>query len=182
MDTLVLDQSYMPINRIPWRDAVSMLLRGRAEVIEEDDSRHVTCGQFSWGMPSIIRTLYHLAGSVRRGVKFNRKNLYFRDHGKCQYCGCKVAMDDFEFEHVIPKGQGGTTCWENIVASCTKCNQFKRNRTPHQAGMTLLSKPTKPKASTGSLLMILKDTANIPRSWRDYLVSIGYWTVGLDPD
>lgn len=181
MNTLVLDLSYVPINRIPWKRAVTKLLKGTAELIEEYDDREVRCGQFTWKMPSIIRVLRNVAGVFHRGVKFNRKNLYFRDHGKCQYCGCKVSMEDFEFEHVIPKHQGGTTCWENIVAACTACNRKKRDRTPEQAGMKLLSKPVKPKSVQGSVAMIFRETQDLPKSWRDYLVSIGYWTVTLDP-
>jgi len=181
MDTLVLDMSYIPIGRISWRRAVLKLLKGTAEVVEEYDDREIHCGQFTWKMPSIIRVLRQVVGMFRRGVKFNRANIYFRDKGRCAYCGCKVSMDDFEFEHVIPKNQGGKTSWENIVASCSACNQRKRNRTPEQARMRLRTKPVKPKYVPGSILSLFKDPDHVPKTWRDYLMSIGYWTVSLDP-
>ena len=182
MDVLVLDGSMIPIGRISWRKAISKLLNGKAELIEEYEDRQVHCGQWTWQMPSIIKLFRQVAGVFHRGVKFNRKNLFFRDHARCQYCGTKVSMDNFQFEHVVPRDQGGKTCWENIVASCAACNQKKRNRTPEQARMKLLSQPVQPKNTQGSLLTILKDSSNVPRSWRDYLVSIGYWTAELDPD
>jgi len=181
-DVLVLDAGYAPVAQISWRRAITKLLNNKAELVEEYEDKFVHCGQFTWKMPSIIRLFRQVAGVFHKGVKFNRKNLYFRDHSKCQYCGCKVTMDGFTFEHVIPRHQGGKTCWENIVAACFECNQRKRDRTPEQAGMRLLSKPVKPKSVPGSILTIIRDVSDIPRSWRDYLVSIGYWTTALDTD
>ncbi|MFA6234090.1 MAG: HNH endonuclease [Bacteroidota bacterium] len=180
MDVLVLDMSYVPVARISWRRAVTKLLKGTAELIEEYDDKYVRCDQFTWKMPSIIKILRQVAGVFRRGVKFNRKNIFYRDHEKCQYCGCKITMDGFTFEHVTPKDQGGKTDWDNIVAACHACNQKKRNRTPVQAGMRLLSKPVKPSFVPGSLATIIRSSSDIPRSWRDYLMSIGYWTVDLE--
>jgi 5-methylcytosine-specific restriction endonuclease McrA len=48
-------------------------------------------------------------------------------------------------DHVIPRQNGGRTSWENVVTSCVRCNSRKANRLPHQAGMHLIRKPTKPK-------------------------------------
>lgn len=179
MDTLVLDRDFAPVQRLSWKKAISKILRGKAEVIEEYDDKEVSCGQWTWKMPSIIRIFRQVAGMFRRGVRFNRKNIYLRDKGICQYCGAKVAVGGFTFDHVVPRDQGGTTVWENIVAACFKCNQHKKNRTPKQAGMTLLSKPVRPKSINGTLEFIGPES-NVPQSWKDYLASIGYWNLSLD--
>ena len=33
MDTLVLNSAYLPIDRVPWFDAIADLITGRAEVV-----------------------------------------------------------------------------------------------------------------------------------------------------
>ena len=67
-------------------------------------------------MPSIVRFLKPTPR--KKAIKFSRQNVYVRDRGRCQYCGTKVACDDFTYEHVIPRALGGRTCWENIVVAC----------------------------------------------------------------
>ena len=67
-----------------------------------------------------------------------------------------------------------TTEWHNIVTCCMECNRHKGGKTPREAGMKLLRKPTKPE-----WLPILRITINIkqaPESWFDYL----YWNVDLE--
>lgn len=43
----------------------------------------------------------------------------------------------------MPKSRGGKSTWENLVACCYPCNNKKGDRTPDEAGMTLLKKPGK---------------------------------------
>ena len=45
---------------------------------------------------------------------------------------------------VYPKSRFGPDIWENIVACCKECNQFKADRTPKEAGMKLLRRPFRP--------------------------------------
>jgi 5-methylcytosine-specific restriction endonuclease McrA len=45
---------------------------------------------------------------------------------------------------VVPKSQGGGTSFINCVISCQICNNKKSNRTPEEAGMLLIKKPTHP--------------------------------------
>jgi len=44
----------------------------------------------------------------------------------------------------VPRAQNGLDVWENVVAACKGCNNFKADRTPEQAGMELLAIPFKP--------------------------------------
>lgn len=174
MDTLVLSFSYTPLDRIPWTRAISMVLSGRAEVVEEYEGRVIRSAREVFPMPSVIRFLGKVAGYFRRSVKFNRKNVWLRDKGTCQYCCCKVSIRTFTFDHVIPQAQGGTTCWENIVVACSKCNQKKQDRTPVQAKMHLHTAPVKPKSlPAGDLLAHWGD--DIPETWKDYIGTIQYW-------
>lgn len=70
-----------------------------------------------------------------------------RDGSKCRYCGRKVSWTDkvgdggATYDHVIPGLARGVT---NLVIACRKCNRTKAQRTPEQAGMTLLPPPNGP--------------------------------------
>lgn len=74
----------------------------------------------------------------------SRELLFRRDRNVCAYCGEVFKTSELEQEHVVPASQGGPTSWENLVSSCHRDNQRKRNRTPEQAGMPLLYLPYKP--------------------------------------
>ncbi len=79
-------------------------------------------------------------------------------------------MHELNYDHVVPRVQGGKTVWENIVTACSgshACNAMKGGRTPAQAGMKLLKKPTKPK--TLPLTQPLIGLTHVPELWRAYL-------------
>jgi 5-methylcytosine-specific restriction endonuclease McrA len=59
----------------------------------------------------------------------------------CQYCPAEAESID----HVVPRSRGGQHVWENVVASCRRCNVRKGNRTPAEAGMPS-SRPPRPQA------------------------------------
>ena len=79
-------------------------------------------------------------------------------------------------DHVIPKSKGGKTRWENVVASCSKCNLKKSNLLLSQVNMKLIKKPYQP---TNHQLQFIgkKFPPNyLHESWRDYL----YWDTELE--
>ena len=196
--TLVLDSSYEWHKVVSWRRAAKLLYHGRAEVLRtysdvfrvlpRAKAKNLDMSQsmrdwFELGgnadvliarMPAVIRLIGVLGR--KRGVKFSRINVLTRDDFRCQYCGHEFKAMDLNYDHVIPRGQGGQTCWENIVLSCYKCNAFKGNRTPEQAGMVLLKKPVRPK-SLPIAAVRKKELSSIPEEWLDFR----YWNVELEP-
>jgi 5-methylcytosine-specific restriction endonuclease McrA len=106
---------------------------------------------------------------IKTGVKFSKVNVCLRDHFSCQYCGVRLPMSQLEYEHVIPRVQGGKTTWENIVMACTECNSKKASRTPVEAGMVLLSVPRRPMVlpMNGPFL----DPGNIPPEWVPFVAA-----------
>ncbi|QMU23238.1 HNH endonuclease [Gordonia rubripertincta] len=64
--------------------------------------------------------------------------------GGCRYCRATVKRKDTRSEkrphldHVDPRKAAGI---RNVVLACQECNQKKGNRTPREAGMTLLPPP-----------------------------------------
>lgn len=179
MDTLVLDPAFRPINLVGWEKAITWLFTGRAEVVEEYENRVVRSPSCVFKVPSIIRFLGRVRGLFRKGMKFNRHNVYLRDHGRCVYCGNKVPKSEFTYDHVVPKSQGGKTIWTNVVIACLPCNQKKRDQTPAQARMRLRSKPIRPRSLPGSSCSSLAWNDQMPETWKDYLRSVSYWTSKL---
>jgi 5-methylcytosine-specific restriction endonuclease McrA len=55
-----------------------------------------------------------------------RWSILVRDKFKCQYCGRKV-IDNIvlHVDHLIPVSKGGTNNPNNLITSCSECNQGK---------------------------------------------------------
>ncbi len=140
-NTLVLNASYEPLNVIDDTRAVVLLLQKKAESVLDSD-RICAGSKDAIMFPSVIRLTYMADVPRLRQVPLSRRALFQRDGFTCQYCGGKPSK--LEVEHVIPRAQGGRNKWENVVTACRDCNARKRDRTPEQAGMRLLSKPFAP--------------------------------------
>jgi 5-methylcytosine-specific restriction endonuclease McrA len=179
VETLVLNATYEPLARVSWRRAITLLFEGKVEVVEEYDDRFVRSITLELRMPSVIRFLKIVRGA-KRAIKFSRENVYARDGGRCQYCSLKVARHESTYDHVVPRAQGGVTSWDNVVICCVPCNQRKGGRTPEQAGMRLLSRPSKPKKLPETVRITFTYEKGMPVSWRAYLRDIAYWHVKLD--
>jgi len=138
---LVLNQDYQPVNVCRVRRAVVLLLRGKAEMVQ-DGLGEIHSADCALPIPSVI----HLTYMVRRPYldkKLTRIEVFNRDHYTCQYCGKKT--NELTLDHVIPRHRGGEHAWENVVSCCPPCNHHKAGRSPWEAGMPLLGKPRKPK-------------------------------------
>lgn len=147
--TLVLTPWMAPHRLINWQDAVQDYFLGKCDILESYDETIASAGSLTeppivMGMPCVVRLLRSVSG-FKKGVKFSRVNVMSRDSFRCQYCGKQLPMKELNYDHVIPRHQGGQTVWENIATSCYPCNFKKDRRTPEQAGMKLLRKPYKPK-------------------------------------
>ena len=116
----------------------------------------------------------------RRQVRFNRFNVYSRDRNTCQYCGHRLPRVELNLDHVIPRSQGGTSTWENIVCSCHSCNRRKGGRTPKEAGMKLLHPPRRPEWTP---FMLETFSLRRYREWLPFLstVDAAYWNTELQP-
>jgi 5-methylcytosine-specific restriction endonuclease McrA len=91
-----------------------------------------------------------------------------RDGDTCQYTGKKLSWKESNIDHVIPRAQGGKNTFENMVLSCKEVNSQKADKTPKQAGLTLLRKPVAPKELPVSATMTI---AHHP-SWVPFLPSV----------
>lgn len=158
----MLNQSYEPVSICSAKKAMILLLLMKADLVEKKEGKLIRTVNKSFPYPSVIR----LASYVRfphKKVELSRKNIHRRDNYRCQYCGKKIAT--LTIDHVIPKSRGGTDSWDNLVTACISCNNKKGNRTPEEAGMKLISKPTKPH----HILFMKQYLGTIENAWKPFL-------------
>lgn len=178
LQTLVLNADYRPLSSYPlslwsWRDAVSALLLDRVHLVASYDLE-IRSPSVVMPVPSVVALKRYQKTSGYPA--FTRYNIYLRDTFACQYCARPFDSRELTFDHVVPRSRGGKTTWENVVAACGPCNHRKGNRTPHEAGLTLLREPYQPtrwELSQRSPQFRHKD---LHHTWVDYL----YWDTELD--
>jgi 5-methylcytosine-specific restriction endonuclease McrA len=161
---LVLNATYEPINVCTVRRAVVLLLKEKAEVIENADWQ-LHSASCTIARPVVIRLVAYVRiprDTHRR--KITRRAVFARDDWTCQYCG---ARSNLTVDHVIPRSKGGPSSWDNIVASCAPCNRRKGDALPRQAGMRLLKQPRTPNPS----IFIQVASPTIPSAWLQYLAA-----------
>jgi 5-methylcytosine-specific restriction endonuclease McrA len=161
---LVLNATYEPINVCTVRRAVVLLLKEKAEMVERADLE-LHSATHTLARPVVIRLVSYVRiprDTHRR--KITRRAVFARDDWTCQYCG---SRSNLTVDHVIPRSKGGSSSWENIVASCAPCNRRKGNALPRQAGMRLLKQPRTP--SPHVFIQVASPT--IPAAWRQYLAA-----------
>ena len=193
---LVLNRFYQPVNITSVRRAFSLLYQGAAQVV---DQQFRTFDFESWaslkaaGSQEVVHTvsqairvprvilLQVFDKLPRTRVRFSRQNIYLRDKSTCQYCAMRLPRTELNLDHVVPRSQGGKTCWTNVVCSCVKCNLKKGGRTPEQAHMKLLKTPTRPKWTPFTRPM---DGRAVYDAWRPFLspVDAAYWNTELIED
>jgi 5-methylcytosine-specific restriction endonuclease McrA len=196
---LMLNRLYMAVRVITARRAMTLLYRDMAEVVSVEDGQFLSYDFEDWvevseakrrfepeqhdwirtvrfqiAVPKIVRLLVY-DKLPRTTVKLNRRNLFARDQCHCQYCGKKFPSSELSLDHVVPRSQGGTNSWNNIVCACVRCNIKKGGRTPTQAHMTLITRPKRPRRSP-VLTVKLSDARYA--SWKQFL-DFAYWDVEL---
>lgn len=110
-----------------------------------------------------------------REVRFTRRNIFYRDRNRCQYCGKTFQQQELNLDHIIPISRGGTSCWENVVCACIPCNTRKGDRLPAEAGMKMYRRPKKP---AGHPILRAKWIGPCPEEWKTFLDE-AYWNVEL---
>ena len=193
--TLVLNRRWTPIRTAPVQEAIGLVAKGTAVIIEPESFD--THDLFSWNdlsrarvkfgealirsprlalVPPEVILLKTYEGEGGRAVVFSRKNLFKRDRYTCQYCGLQPGPEELTVDHVVPRCRGGVSSWENCVLACVECNKRKADRTPVQAGLKLRKTPRKP--SWKALVQV--PARDRRESWGKFL-SRAYWEIELEP-
>ncbi len=161
---LVLNQNYEPLHICNWQRAVTLVYAGKATTVEVD-GQILRSPTTEMRLPTVVR-LYDYVSRPLPEIKLSRRAILARDDHRCQYCGARTH--DLTIDHVIPRERGGAHTWDNLVASCRKCNNKKGNRTPREATLKLLKRPRRPRfipyLSFATFRAAIRNEA-----WRDYL-------------
>ncbi len=189
-NVLVLNRLFQAVDVTSVRRAFTMLYKGDAKAVEPDYTTYsfenwrdvpaqngdevIRTPTFHIRIPWVVQLLY-FDQMPRHEVRFTRKNIYYRDKNRCQYCGGKFAIKDLNLDHVIPLSRGGRSIWDNVVCCCLECNTRKGNRLPVEAGIRLLKRPTKPRWHPLVRLSLSHSRYEI---WKNFL-DLAYWNVEL---
>ena len=198
---LIVNKNYTAVEVSNARHAICLMYKGAAEAVDVEsegiDERFYTYDFESWlglsefkaeferdkyrwiqsardefPVPQVIR-LTEYATYRKMEPRITRRNIFLRDKSMCQYCGKKDKTSELSLDHVTPKSRGGKLEWTNIVCACVKCNVRKGNRTPKEAKMKLIRRPTAPKRAFAIGIPAQKRV-----SWK-YFVDAAYWNVEL---
>ncbi len=164
---LVLNASYEPVNVCTVRRGTVLILKERAEIIENAaDPLRSERAQFE--RPAVIRLLryVHVPRDAHRR-RITRRAVLARDLWTCQYCGT-TKPTGMTVDHVIPRSRGGESVWDNIVASCAPCNRRKGDKLPREIEMHPTHVPVPPDPT----VFIRVASPRIPASWEPYLPQI----------
>ena len=166
LPVLVLNSIYQAINVVTAKRAILLVLNGIASV-EEVSGEVLRSGRgYKMPIPSVVRLFSYRKIPAYR-YSLSRKNIILRDHSTCQYCAKKLPASELTMDHVTPRSKNGGNTWHNLVACCKPCNNKKGDRTPEEAGMTLMHRP-KP-ASIHTNRMLLRMNGHLNPVWQKYL-------------
>ena len=178
---LILNLDYTPFDIWDWQHAMTKYLcTTSVEAVYEDEGmvrydRILRDGMGNhYDQPAVLRLTQYIKAHGGK-APYTKMNIYARDLGICQYCGESTTPNSRTIDHVIPRAHWNPrrfhfrlSSFENVVTACGPCNKQKRNRTPQQAGMTLIRKPrriSRAQAYTNKLAML----KNKPDQWSPYL-------------
>jgi 5-methylcytosine-specific restriction endonuclease McrA len=158
--TLLLNATYEPLCVVSSRRAIVLVLTEKAVPVEDGDGCYHSVTR-TVRVPSVVRLTRFVRVPYRAQVPLTRKAVFARDGGRCAYCGAPATSLD----HVVPRSRGGPHAWDNVVASCARCNHTKADRGIAELGWRL---HTVPRAPSGTSWRVLGSRAPDPR-WRSYL-------------
>jgi len=207
---LVLNKGWTPIDSTTVREALGNVMSERALFV--DPVSYTSHNIMSWmeqaipegesfiqasssrvRVPEIMLLSEYSRVPVRK-VVFCRRNLWRRDHRRCQYCGAEPPMDEITIDHIVPRSKGGQSVFKNCVLACIACNLKKGNKMLDQTGMRLRRMK---RLSNGEWTTVYYDIPKrpvwnplyalrrktFPKSWGAFLRNFDealYWEVGLE--
>lgn len=151
-EVIVLNQNYIYLNTVSYKKAICYVERGKAQVEKYSDAVLRTVS-IEYKVPLIIRLVTFAKCVYKRKIPWSKRNVILRDNKTCVYCGSKHKIN---IDHILPRSRGGKNTYENTVASCFKCNNYKDNKTPAEANMKFFKPGYTPKSPTVLDFMVIR--------------------------
>ena len=140
---LVLNLDHSPISIVSVQKALVLSILEKVSCLTYYEHLMVRTISQEFKYPAVIR-LNEYKSIPFKGVMLNRANVFRRDGHQCQYCG---SLKHLTIDHIVPRSKGGKTSWMNLITACNRCNVYKGDKTPEQAGLKLRIQPFKPTLS-----------------------------------
>ena len=168
------------------KDTIKLYLKGKVHILSADESKVIHSGisrdgiTFKMPAPLVVQLIKFWGYNIKKDVvAYSDRAVFDRDRNICQYWHkdskgkrfkYKCTNDERTIDHVIPKDQGGTKSFTNSVCACRHCNNvLKKNRTPKEAGMSLIRVPEAPILRKGDMVIINFSFNPKSKSHRAYL-------------
>lgn len=160
--TLVLNAGFEPLNIIPARRALNLILNGKAVSID-DSAYTMRSEKEEYAIPYVILRTSYVKVVNRQKVPFSRRWVLTSANHTCAYCGKHATTID----HITPRALGGKDSYENCVASCSKCNNKKAAKTLDELGWVMKTPPRIP-SSYEYMAHRLKAKGDMMEKWLPY--------------
>jgi 5-methylcytosine-specific restriction endonuclease McrA len=137
------------------------------ELPYDDNSEYVRTVNKKIKIPKIIISK-NLNFVPRKKVRFTSHNIWRRDNYICQYTGEPLTPKTGNIDHIIPRSRGGKSTWTNCVLCHKHVNSKKGDKTPQEAGLSLIKQPTEPPSLPATFYI---NNPNNIKEWELFLIS-----------
>lgn len=148
---LRLNIAGQPVEWLGWQEAVSLYARDLVVWSLGGDIKTAVGGRSrltgkitQLPVPAIVACAGERIAPMRSNPPLTNRGLFQRDNNQCMYCAQKYYGSDLTRDHVVPVSRGGEDKWENVVASCRRCNQRKAAFLLSEIDMPLVALPFRP--------------------------------------
>ena len=164
---LVLNSGWLPIGVKRLKEAISAVYENKdwqlVQIDHIDDEPFIQpIGWSDWmnlDVPEYCKGIYTMRGMIRqptviiaktyskvnfRKLRPNKRGIYDRDRGVCQYTGKKLTRTNCSIDHRVPKSRGGKDTWENMVLCDKEINNKKGSKLPGEFYLQVIKEPKSP--------------------------------------
>ncbi len=148
---LRLNRAGHPVDWVNWQEAVCLYARDLVLWTLGEEVLRIRGGfsrslrrRSERGIHSIIACDGRLSVPQRAVPPLTNRALFRRDRNLCLYCGGHFHDTELTRDHVVPRSRGGADSWDNVVASCRRCNHQKGHRLLVDTRFELLALPYVP--------------------------------------
>jgi 5-methylcytosine-specific restriction endonuclease McrA len=164
---LVLNSGWLPIGVKRLKEAISAVYENKDwQLVQidyiDDEPLIQPVGWNDWmylDVPEYCKGIHTIRGIIRQPtviisktyskVNFcklrpNKRGIYDRDRGVCQYTGKKLTRSNCSIDHIVPKSRGGKDTWENMVLCDKEVNNKKGSKLPDEFYLQVIKEPKSP--------------------------------------
>ena len=152
---LRLNIAGQPVEWVPWQDAVCLYARDLVIWTVGDPLLTIRGGHSKDSGDRSTQDIHSIIACDGRVVTrrvsqtppLTNPALFKRDGNTCLYCAKHLSDAELTRDHVLPVSRGGADSWDNVVASCRRCNHLKGSRVLDEISLELMALPYVPNYS-----------------------------------